>query len=423
MGGITLRKFPYPYRCALAICSDIDGTFRDQFLGLHKFLNTARDTKWGPGLGLEIGDSFWMYSAHPDTDDAWTYFEGSTSRRSENSELIKKFVQSGYIDCLHTFGQFSQKGGFLRSMAVSAIKELIKEGMRVSVWINHGDHHNFQNIGGLGWGDLPESISADGTATPSLEYHTDVTIPYGIRFVWSSDLTSILGQDRPYGVREHYFSDGVLRHPRRLLMVLWYKLVGRKIPLPEGSGNELLRLVTLRDGRKVYAFRRFGHWGEDHIDHLRELLSEENLEELKKVQGYMITFLHMGKSYSRDPLPESSRTCLRRLADQFRAGSIYVVTTVRLLQYNLTYHNLLWEPSKKNSRFNIDITGIRDEIIEKVRVPTLEELQGVTFYTPDAERTEVSLNGTKLKIMKNPPDYSGHESVMIPVHPLVYPNI
>lgn len=56
-----LRKFPYPYNAMLSICSDIDGTTLNKFEEYHKFLNTKGDSIYGKGLGLDIGDSFWVY--------------------------------------------------------------------------------------------------------------------------------------------------------------------------------------------------------------------------------------------------------------------------------------------------------------------------------------------------------------------------
>ena len=50
---VSLRKFPYPYRAMLAICNDIDESSSGYFLEIHNYLNGE--------LGLEIGDSFWLY--------------------------------------------------------------------------------------------------------------------------------------------------------------------------------------------------------------------------------------------------------------------------------------------------------------------------------------------------------------------------
>jgi len=351
-----------------------------------------------------------------------SYFNGLSNQKSEDSELIKKFVHSGYIDVIHTYGQFSQKGGFQREMAISAIEELKKEGMYVTTWINHGDAHNFQNILNSGWGDLPEVIAADGARTPSMEYHTDLTIAYGIKFVWCLELTPILGQDRHYGIREHYFRDGLLRHPLRIYTLLRYKLKGRPIPLPEDGRNELLTLVTLRDGRKVYTFRRFGCWGKDHLEDLANLLSKNNLERLISVGGYMVTYIHMGKSSLDEILPENVHIVLKQLAKQHHNGKIFVTTTAKLLQYNLSFHTIDWESKKYGNNIEIHIKGIRDELSGETVAPVLEKLSGITFYTPDAERTKVILADEEIDVERNPPDCFGYESVMIPIQWLTYPD-
>ena len=59
---VTLRRFPYPYRAALAICSDIDETkTAEELLEIHRFLNTTQPTSMGEGVGLEIGNSVYFY--------------------------------------------------------------------------------------------------------------------------------------------------------------------------------------------------------------------------------------------------------------------------------------------------------------------------------------------------------------------------
>ncbi len=183
-----------------------------------------------------------------------------------------------------------------------------------------------------------------------------------------------------------------------------------------------MTLVTLRDGQKVYTFRRFGHWAKDHIEHLTELLSEENLEQLISVQGYMITYVHMGKGSSDEVLPEDVCGVLRRLAEKFRAGVIYVTTTANLLQYNLTYHSLNWEARQDSEHIHIYLTGMRDELKGVTRTPAIEELSGITFYTPDAESTHVILGGEEIEIQRNPADFFECESVMIPIRRLAYPD-
>jgi hypothetical protein len=57
---IKIRRFPHPFRAALAICSDIDNCDRRTFVDVHRFLNSNRT-----GLGLPVSDSFFAVSPDP----------------------------------------------------------------------------------------------------------------------------------------------------------------------------------------------------------------------------------------------------------------------------------------------------------------------------------------------------------------------
>ena len=60
-GMVSMRKFPYPYSAAIAICSDIDDTnTTEEFLEIQRFLNSKNSTSMGEGIGLEIGNSFYF---------------------------------------------------------------------------------------------------------------------------------------------------------------------------------------------------------------------------------------------------------------------------------------------------------------------------------------------------------------------------
>ena len=150
---IRLRKHPYPFVGSLAICSDLDRCSFPDFVTLHRFLNTREETPLGQGLGLEVGDSFWMFSAGSRTDDSFSYFEGLTSAPSRHAEFIRNGIEAGYLDCLHTYGHFSQFGGFRRRHAEVALGALEELNLRVKVWVNHAGNHNFQNLS-TGLGDL-----------------------------------------------------------------------------------------------------------------------------------------------------------------------------------------------------------------------------------------------------------------------------
>ena len=61
--NLKIRKFPYPYKCALSISSDIDNASSLKFfVQFMDFLNSEKQTIYGPGLELEVGNSFWFFN-------------------------------------------------------------------------------------------------------------------------------------------------------------------------------------------------------------------------------------------------------------------------------------------------------------------------------------------------------------------------
>ena len=59
---ISIRKYPYPYKCLLSINNDTDGFHYSSFKSFHEFVNGKKSTIFGQGLNLEISDSFFGYT-------------------------------------------------------------------------------------------------------------------------------------------------------------------------------------------------------------------------------------------------------------------------------------------------------------------------------------------------------------------------
>ena len=109
-----------PFKAALAVCSDIDYATPGYFSDLHAFLNGSGETRFGPGLGLDIADSFWFYNANPETPEGISYFEG-TGDQEKDAAVIRAGIREGRIDALHAYGDFSLGGGFRRELAERAL--------------------------------------------------------------------------------------------------------------------------------------------------------------------------------------------------------------------------------------------------------------------------------------------------------------
>lgn len=423
--GVNLRKHPYPFRCSLAICSDIDRCSFEDFVKLHKFLNTKEETPFGKGLELEIGDSFWMYSAGSQTDEAFSYFKGLTNEPSQYAEFIREGIKAGYLDCLHAYGHFCQYAGFKRNMAETALKELEGHGLKVKVWSNHGGVHNLQNILVSGFGDLPADIHASGDSTPSEEYHTDVTLRHGICFAWIGENTDLIGQDRKYGFSEYLldtirlqgFKSGILLCLRAVI----HKILRRSILPPSAQDNHLLRIQPLRDDSKIFTFRRFlpeHRWGRDFGDDLRYALSKDTLSQLEKNNGFMVVYVHLGKKRIPNILSSETIECLRDLQCRSKLGKIWVATTSKLLTYNWISRFLSWDSISKSGDIIITIRGVEDPL-KGFSMPTVDDCQGLTWYTPIPERTRVFLlTGQELRLVINPEDGSGKRTVSVPIESL-----
>ena len=126
--AVRLRPFPYPYRAALAICSDIDGCDHATFLGVHRFLNDPVQ-----GLGLPVADSFFGLGRDP---GQMAYFLSDGKTPGPDAGLIIQGLKGGLIDSLHAWGDFNlvaPEPEALRDMAASLAADLGRQGVTVPI--------------------------------------------------------------------------------------------------------------------------------------------------------------------------------------------------------------------------------------------------------------------------------------------------
>ncbi|MHB0875988.1 MAG: hypothetical protein ACYC5O_08090 [Anaerolineae bacterium] len=410
--AVTLRRFPYPYRAAVAICSDVDKTRTlERFLDIQRFLNTETVGADGPGIGLEIGNTFFPYTP----DDTLSYF----SSRPAERETIRALVQAGYIDCLHSYGD----GVAERAQALQALESLDRDGCRLAVWVDHAKAPtNFGKDVTYGSGDVPTSPS----------YHADATLAYGVRFVWRGRATSITGQETPLstgrlmGVLDRaHLGRTAGNAAKDVAKVVLGRAGNRRFALHRD--NRLLDATALADGRPVYEFKRCNsHWLGLSYGHcssgLAYVLREGALADLVASGGYTIVYTHLGCGPREAPcLPVQTRQALRRLADRYRSGDIYVTTTSRLLRYHLNRRYLRWSADAGEGGVTIRVDGV-DEPIGGLRQVGLADLQGIGFYVPDARRARIVLNGRVVESAERcPADHTGQESITIPRDYLRWP--
>jgi len=421
LSRVRLLRFPAPYRGAVALSNDTDD-LRDprgwwEFL---RFLNTTETTWLGPGLGMEVGDSFWFYSDDPD-EQPGSYFQGLTQEPSAFAPLIGTLGRAGYLDTLHSYGNFSRHGGFRREHAVHANDVLQHEGFAPRVWVNHGGGHDFQNLG-TGCGDLPENPEAKGAPAP--EYHLDITRNIGFRYAWVGDLTGTPGQSRGLGFGDWLHPDSPVRREaaghvaRGLSRRLGYRHILETFPNYAMLQNSLLAPRRMRDGTVMQTFVRYGDFERSAFADLGWLLRDYTLDTLEATGGVSIVFVHWSRhpGYAFRDLPPSGLEGLTRIARRFRERRIWVTTTARLLAYCEAQRALEVRHSPEGDR---DVLHLVLRSLPDGRKLGAEDLSGISFEVPDAARTRVLLNGITL-----PFEPSSHRPnvLWMPWKPLSFPD-
>ncbi|OEU79042.1 MAG: hypothetical protein BA873_07680 [Desulfobulbaceae bacterium C00003063] len=405
--AITKRRLPYPFKSALAICSDIDATDSlKEFLTIQEFLNTKNTTDMGVGLGLEIGNSFFPI------ETSYGPF-ALISNNPADKEVIIDLIKLGYIDFIHSFNEANRR----------EIKEitniLSNSGCRLDVWVNHCRAPT--NLGYREW-CLGDNINSN-------HYHTDFSIrTLGYIFVWTSDVSSIAGQGVPLNLhsfftaldREHLVQS-LYRNVFKEIYKYLLSLVGGKYS--NRKHNDLIYPVRLEDGQYAFGFVRSnisyrGIGATANSVGLADILREDTVKELNESGGYMIIYTHLGKNNGYPYFSKATQKALRLLEREYRNGNIYVTTTARLLKYYVNNKYLIWHSTISGNESNIYIECISDPVRGSF-VPTIDDLRGISFYTNDPTNTHVFIQEKEItEIMSNENDYTNRKSIMIPLKPL-----
>lgn len=407
--GTALRRIPYPYRAILAICSDLDETpDRDVYWETTRFLNTTESTRMGPGLGLEVGNS--IYFDMPPSQ--FSYWNTDDSGRA----MMRALIQSGHIDCLHSFGDLA----CTRRHAGRALDELARYGCQIPVWTDHAvAPSNFGADIMRGYGDIPGHPA----------YHADLTLDFGVRYVWRGRVTSVLGQESQRSLRGIYDGNHRVASAKTIgkeavkgVLAHWgntkYRMHGR---------NRVLRPVTLRSGHHVFEFIRSNpHWGGvscgETAEGLAQVLRDDALSRLVEAGGVCVLYTHLGKIQRVDePLGPPTRKALALLAQYSRAGKILVTTARRLLGYCQTVSSVTLLSQIDGDYLTIDVTTGAREIDSS---NLLQKVRGLTVYVSDPARTRITINQRGItSLRRNGPDHTGQRSVSVPWDPLEFPKL
>ena len=346
--AVRLRPFPFPYRAALAICSDIDGCDLPTFLAVHRYLNDPRS-----GLGLPVADSFFGQGRDP---GQMAYFLPDGRTPGPEAHLIIQALRGGLIDSLHSWGDFNlaaPQPQALRSLAARLVEDLHRQGLSVKVWLNHGDPCNRQNLRAR----LQPGYAGDDPASPY--YTADLLKPLGLKYYWWSDLVSWPLSSRP-GLS-------------RFLAPAGHQCLEECGENPPGTAAEGQNhrpdhgIVPTRhpQGRPV------AHGLHPHLRGLKEPTSRHTLrytlgrpvlKQLLAQEGYLILYTHLGlprPGPGEELFPLPDRAALDRLAQHYHEGRIWVAPTVRVLTHWLMTRHLVWTAHREGERLIIHLESSR----------------------------------------------------------------
>lgn len=369
----AVKRAPYPYKSMLAICSDIDGSTLEEFESYHRYMNTLEDdTKWGKGLGLDVSDSFWMYTMNNNDaihdsnggshENVMTYFK-STNNDIKNADKILHYFKSGWIDSMHTYGDFSQvdenKPVFERKYAEAANAEMVRTNLLPTVWMNHGNAANTQSFRDTA-NKKDSNAYQQGSLPGSKSYHADLTVPNGVKFIWFSE--------------------------------------------PDNRFNMVSPLypVTLDDNQKVWGFQRYtGKYGVKGFEYnwsvyqMDDQLSVKNLDKLVKNKEIAIVAQHLGGSNGSYILPKASLDGLKLLAEYYNRKDVLVGRTSRVLEFVRIRDSLNYTYTSDNAKETIVINSIDDPVLG-TSVPSQESLKGISFKVKNPQNTEVYIGSQKV---------------------------
>ena len=270
---------------------------------------------------------------------------------------------------------------------------------RVSVWINHGDRFNTQNVGCRGWDD-PGAPNG----------HVDQMRLAGVRWLWVSSLTDTIGQSAHRLQRPSFgrLKNDWLRPTKRVL-------AGTSV----GNPFHFNRVTqSFRDEQGAFrTFVRFGFWHKASSEDFSVLVEDATLDRLERMQGYAVVYVHLYKRRQATRISDVDWSGFQRLAMREKRGTLKVTTTSRLLRYHDAVSNLRWRSSRRGSNLEIHIDAASSESLGET---DREQLQGLTFYVDDPERSTLYANGRMIEnTQANPPDETGRPSIGIPWRPLV----
>lgn len=400
---VSLRKYPYPYQSMLAICSDLDETpNKDIYFEIARYLNTTEETFLGKGVGLEVGNT--IYFDMPEHNFSYTNTD------DDGRQKVHQLIESGYIDCLHSFGDFVDDRALIEKYW-----KIIQSGKRkIEVWVDHAQAPtNLDN----------DIMQGQGAEVGKPAYHSDLTVQSGgLPFIWKGRVISCVAQNTKRSYQALFNKKQIKASLKTIALEFtkgWFARLGNK-KYAMHKDNKVLRKSKLVDGTEINEFMRCNpSWGGvscfDQVRGIHHVLTKKVLDTLVDNAGCSILYSHLGKVHSvLEPFTQDTRQAFELLAEYQKNNKILTTTTRRLLGYNRTFEELIFTTKVVGEEIHLYLSTAYSG----------EDLQGLTFYVKDPMRIKLYINKQLFnQITHNPPDITGNASISIKWCALTFPNI
>lgn len=404
VAGVFLRRYPYPYKAAVTISNDTDRMRANAFDDLHDFVNGTGETPYGPGLGLEMSDSFWLWSER----NCFALFHAAPFEKdaalSPDAERIIALAKGGVLDMLHSFGEWLGERALTRDDIARGLDLLDRHGVKPRVWVNHGGGpkmtHQIEGRWARGHhGDDPahESYCHDLLRQAGFLYFSHAVFAEVRRFgehrVYRNQTEfdlDLAGYDFQHILQRYDRKKGEFRNV--------FGDVSREdeLALRRKLFNKVLIPDVAQDGEPILFFKRFRGPDRPSAGNFVTQINHYALRDLVRRKASVVVYQHFGvkRPAMSDPtrsggtrstppvLDDHNRTAFEYLADYNRNGEVWVPTQERFLDFMRLIDFIDFDVIRSDVASSIIINHIACPV-EGDFIPTIDDINGLSFLLPE----------------------------------------